>query len=115
MPDSPWQKKKSSGSGDDDTSGDEQNEISSPMSSFCRGDLNSLRSNVVRPGEYERDRKTNKKKRNHEPQTPIRQFPCWKRRRGHLNQESRGDDVSDSDAVNLSSLQFLEEAGHNTL
>jgi hypothetical protein len=32
-----------------------------------------------------------------------------------LNQESRGDDVSDCDAVNLSSLQLLEEAGHNIL
>jgi len=30
-----------------------------------------------------------------------------------LNQESRGDDVSGSYAVNLSSLQLLEEADHN--
>jgi hypothetical protein len=30
-----------------------------------------------------------------------------------VNQESRGDDVSSSDAVNLSSLQLLEEAAHN--
>src|SRR6266516_6531880 len=114
MRDRPWQKKKSSGSGNDDSGDDEQKEIASPMNSwlFWRA-LNPLRRDVVCPGEYERDRKTYQQKRDHEPQTPIRQFPCWKRCRGDLNQESRGNDVSGSDAVNLTSLQLLEEAAHN--
>ena len=47
------------------------------------------------------------------PQTPIRQFPCWKHGRGDLNQEPRGDDVSGGDAINLSALQFLKEPAHN--
>src|SRR5262249_5446062 len=57
MPDGPSQKKKSGGSGHNDSSGDKQNEISSPMTSCCGRYLNSVFSNVVSPGEYERDRK----------------------------------------------------------
>src|SRR6266498_4129645 len=113
MPDGPRQKKKSSGSGDDDCGDDEQNEISPTMGSCLRRDLNSLRSNVVGPGEDERDRKTDQQKRDHEAQTPIRQFPCWKHGRGDLNQEPRGDDVSGGDAINLSALQFLKEPAHS--
>jgi hypothetical protein len=51
----------------------------------------------------------------YQPQTPVRQIPRWKRGRGDLNQESRDDDVSHGDAINLSSLQLLEEAAHNIL
>jgi len=113
MPDSPWQKKKSSGSRDDNGCEDEQDEISTPMSSCLGGDLNSLISNVVGPGEYERDRKTDQQKRDHESQTPIRQFPRWKHRRGDLNQESRSDDVSGGHTINLSALQLLKKPAHN--
>src|SRR5258708_38779667 len=84
------------------------------MTSWCCGRaLYSCRRAVVCQGEYKSIREPYKQKPNHEPQTPIRQFPCWKRRRGDLNQESCGDDVSRGDTINLSPLQLLEEAAHD--
>src|SRR5436190_15888155 len=84
------------------------------MHSWCfRSALDAVRRDVVCPSEYKRDRKTDQQKHNHEPQTPIRQFPCWKRCRCDLNQKSCGDDISRGDTINLSSLQLLEEAAHD--
>ena len=45
-------------------------------------------------------------------QTPIRQFPRWKRGRGDLNHESGRNDVSGGNAIYFSPLHFLEEAAH---
>jgi hypothetical protein len=54
----------------------------------------------------------NPTKHNYETECPTWQFPSWENRRADLNDETRRDDVSGRNAIDLSPLHFLEEAAH---
>ena len=74
-----------------------------------------MRRYIVGPGEDEGDWKTDKQKHDHETQRPVWQFPGRKHRRTDLNNESRSDDVSGRDPIDLSTLQLFEETAHNEI
>src|SRR5213592_1038061 len=76
------------------------------------GGLNALRRHIVSPSQNQGDRKTGQQKHDHKTQRPVWQFPGRKNRRTNLNYEPRSNDVSRGDAIDLSTLQLLKEAGH---
>src|SRR6266481_646229 len=86
--------------------------ISSCMRSGSGRSANALRSDVVRPGENQRDRKPDQQKHDDQAERPVWQLPRRKNGRADLNDKSSGDDVSCGDSINFSPLHFFEEAAH---
>ena len=75
----------------------------------------ALRSDVVRPGKCQRDRKAEEQHGDHQTQRPVRQFPRWKCSRRQLYRASRSDDVGRRHAVHPAPFHFFKEAAaHNT-
>ena len=78
-----------------------------------RSCTDTLRGDVVCPRKNQRDRKTDQQEYDDQTERPVWQFPRGENRGADLNYESRGDDVSGRNAIDLSPLHFLKEAGHN--
>src|SRR4030095_12820076 len=77
-----------------------------------RSCANSLRSDVVSPRQNQCDGKSHQQEHDHKAQRPVWQFPRRKNGGTDLNDESRSDDVSARNAIDLSPLHLLEEAAH---
>ena len=73
---------------------------------------NSLRSEVVGPGENQRDRKPDQQKHDDQAERPVGQLPRRENGRADLNDKSSGDNVSCGDSINFSPSHFFKEAAH---
>src|SRR6266404_623569 len=72
--------------------------------------LEAFRRQFKRPRENERDRKTDDNQKDDEPNDPIRNVEDREDLRDSLRKCPTRDDVSDSNFVNVATLQFTEEA-----
>src|SRR4029077_16956696 len=71
---------------------------------------NALRSDVVRPGKHQRDRKAEQQQCDYQTQRPVWQFPRRKCSGCQLYDASRSDDVSRRQAFPLAPFLFFKEA-----
>ena len=78
---------------------------------YCRRGCcaDALRSDVVRPGKDQRNRKAQEQQGDHQTQRPVGQFPRRKRSGGQLYDSPSRDNVSRSDAINFAPFHFLKE------
>ena len=75
---------------------------------FCRA-FDAFGSDLKRPGENERKGKANDNQQNHQPDDPGRNVEDREDLRDSLSQGPAGDDVSDSNFVNVAPFQFGKE------
>src|SRR5215471_21019142 len=71
--------------------------------------LDSLRSELERPGNYQCDWKTKRGHKNDKPNRPVRNFQEGKNLRRDLNQKPPDNSIRRSDLINIPSFKFGED------
>src|SRR6266446_4718836 len=80
-----------------------------PNDCWFVGALDSLGSEVVSPGKYERDRKAESEQSDDRPHNPVGNVEKGKGLRGDLDEEPGNDGIGDRNAVNFPSLRLEEK------
>src|SRR4029453_16514047 len=100
---------------DDHTDRDEYYQIAATVRSghgLRRCCADTLRRDVIGPCQDQCDWKSDQQEHDYGAEYPVWQFPRRENSGADLNDESRDNDVSGGNAIDLSPLHFFEEAAH---